>query len=198
MSSSENFQELLQRVRNGDTDSAGELLQRHLPNLRAYVRLKSGPALRERESHSDLVQSVCREFLQEASDLECADEPAFRAWLLRVAWHKILGRARHHRAQKRDRAREERAPEGGEESLLAAYGNICTPSRDAVAREEVARVESAFDQLSPAQRDVILEVCMQGRRHREVAAEMGKSEEALRQLLSRARARLALALAETA
>lgn len=197
MSAVENFQGLLQRARDGDAKAAGCLLERHLPNLRAYVRLKSGPALRERESHSDLVQSVCREFLQEADRLECVDESAFRAWLLRVAWHKILGRVRHHRAQKRDVAREEHQPPAGEESLLSAYGNFCTPSRDVVAREEVARIESAFDQLSEPQRDVILEVCMHGRPHKDVAAEMGKSEEALRQLLSRARARLALALAES-
>ena len=37
----------------------------HLDDLRAFVRLKIDPRLRVRESGSDLVQSICREVLED-------------------------------------------------------------------------------------------------------------------------------------
>ncbi len=157
------------------------------------MRLKAGPALRARESQSDLVQSVCREALEDLSRIECADEDAFRGWLMQVALHKILGRANYHRAQRRDPGREAK---GGAPSVLEAYAGFCTPSRDAMVEEETRRIEAAFDRLPENYRDVILASCIEGRSHRELAERWGKSEEALRQLLTRARARLGMLLGE--
>ena len=46
------------------------LLTEHLPALRAYVRARLGPKLAAHESASDVVQSVCRELLQEQGNLD--------------------------------------------------------------------------------------------------------------------------------
>ena len=43
-----------------DEASVEELLARHLPGLRAYVRLRAGPLVRAREAESDVVQSACQ------------------------------------------------------------------------------------------------------------------------------------------
>lgn len=185
------FGGLIERARGGDRDALESLLARHLQGLRAYVRLHSGRELRAVESQSDLVQSVCREVLHSLGGARCADEPSFRQWLYSIARHKILGKVDYHRAQKRDVRRLAGADDG---ALLAAYGTFCSPSQEASQREQVAAVEAAFDELSEDHRQVILEICVLGRSHREVAAEMGRSEEALRQLLVRARARLAMLL----
>ena len=72
-------------------------------------------------------------------------------------------------------------------NVLAAYGSFCTPSRDAMVAEEMGRIEGAFDRLSDEHREVILQARLEGRSHREIALEMGKSETAVRKLLSRAR-----------
>ena len=45
------------------------LLEEHLPRLRAFIRLRTNQAIRARESCSDLVQSVCREVLEEQRKL---------------------------------------------------------------------------------------------------------------------------------
>lgn len=42
----------------GDRAALDALVVRFLPELRAFVRLRAGPALREWESTSDIVQSV--------------------------------------------------------------------------------------------------------------------------------------------
>ncbi|MCA8975247.1 MAG: hypothetical protein KDC98_11025, partial [Planctomycetes bacterium] len=55
--------DLVDSASHGDPQAVEELLVRHLPRLRAFVRLRSPFALRARESCSDLVQSVCREVI---------------------------------------------------------------------------------------------------------------------------------------
>ncbi len=187
----DDFASLFRRAREGDRDALEGLLRRHLDELRAYVRLKCGPRLRVQESQSDIVQSVCREVLGDVAELEVDDEDAFRRWLFGVAYHKITHKAEYHGAQKRDTARK--VPLDG---VLEVYGGFVTPSRQAEVADEVERVERAFDLLPEEYRNVILQVCLRSRSHREVAAEMGRSEEALRKLLSRARARLALLMQE--
>ena len=59
---------------------------------------------------------------------------------------------------------------------------------------EIARIEAAFDGLPDEYRDVIVEACVLGKPHREIAGAMNRSEQAVRSLLQRARARLALLL----
>ena len=86
-------------------------------------------------------------------------------------------------------------PDGaGSASTLQAYGAFCTPSRSAAVKEEIERIEGAFDKLPDDYREVITMACLAGMPHREIAAKLSKSEPAVRQLLSRARARLALLL----
>ena len=70
------------------------LLERHVPSLRKFLRLRCGPRIRDMESVSDLVQSVCREALQELDDFEYRGEPAFRAWLFRLAERRVVDRVR--------------------------------------------------------------------------------------------------------
>jgi DNA-directed RNA polymerase specialized sigma24 family protein len=61
----------------GDQLAIEALLERHLPGLRAFVRLRAGPAVRTRESTTDVVQSACREVLAHF-DWQRADRPAGR------------------------------------------------------------------------------------------------------------------------
>ena len=63
-----------------------QLLERHLPTLRAYVRRNLDAALADRESTSDLVQSVCREVLQSRGQY------TFRGDAARVSAPRALAR----------------------------------------------------------------------------------------------------------
>ena len=57
---------LVNRATQGDSNAVEALLVEHLPALRAFVRLKAGALLLEKESCSDLAQSVCRDVLANA------------------------------------------------------------------------------------------------------------------------------------
>lgn len=166
------------------------LVTRHLPALRAFVRLRMGRELRAREESCDLVQSVAREVLQNAERFQHGGEAGFREWLFTTAHRKVVNRLEHWRAARRDGARER--PISLPDELLGLGG---TPSRHASAREELAKVEAAFDQLSEEQRDVVMMSRLLGLSHAEIAVRSGKSEVAVRKTLSRALARLAAVLA---
>lgn len=189
------FASLFARAKTGDTDAADALMRRHLDGLNAFVRLKSGPLLRQLESCSDLVQTACREALRDLPKVDCADENAFKQWLFTVAHNKLRGKVDYHTARKRDPRLAVPLDAQSSAGLLGAYASFCTPSQHAQAREEVERVERAFATLDEEQRRAILEISLLGRSHADVAAELGKSEVAMRKVLSRARARLAVLLA---
>lgn len=187
--------DLAARASGGDRQALGLLLARHLPSLQAYVRLKAGPVLRARESLSDLVQSVCVEVLQDLPGFEFRGEARFRHWLFQHALHKVVNKANYHRAQKRDLGRERAMPAGdsasGEHaSVLACYASICTPSRHASGREALARFEAAFDRLPDDYREAITLQRLVGMPYAEIAAAMGRSEGAVRNLVHRGLARL--------
>ncbi|MBK8979364.1 MAG: sigma-70 family RNA polymerase sigma factor [Planctomycetes bacterium] len=178
---------LVEAVTRGDVPALEDLLADYLPRLHAYVRLRMGPALRAREGTLDVVQSVCREVLGDVRQgFDYRGESAFLGWLMQAALNKIRDRHRYHAAQKRDAAREADV----EAEDLSAYASLLTPTRVAVGRESVERMERAFDQLSDEHREVIVLARGIGLSHAEIAERMGRSPGATRMLLGRALARL--------
>ena len=164
------------------------LLERHLPALQTYVRLKAGALLRARESCTDLAQSVCRELLTDQDALAFENDATFRACLYQAAERKIIDRHRYYTRQKRDVNRTISLQEA--EVLATSYARIASPSTVAGARERVRMLEAAFDELPDEHRDVILLFQVAGLSHREIADQLGRTETACRSLLSRAQAKL--------
>lgn len=179
----------------GDEQALAQLLQRHLPAVRAFVRSHMAPQLRARESASDVVQSVCRELLTHQDRFQHPGENGFVAWLYTTARRKIQNRARDIQREKRDAAREVHdLSESTLGALGAAYARISSPSGRALRAEEVARLEQAIDQLPEEQREVITLAHLAGLSRAQIGEQMGRSEEAVRALLHRAKARLAILL----
>lgn len=196
---SEESKNLVDRATRGDQPALAELLQKHLPGLRAYLRLEAGQLVRAKESCSDLVQSVCREVLADVGSFEYRGEAAFRHWLYTAALRKVMDRNRYWNQDKRDAARE--ASLDGEcrdsddaSRMLEQYGGFYTPSHDASMKEQLARLERAFDTLPAEYRQVVTLARIVGLPHREIAAQLGKTEVATRHLLARAMARLSTIL----
>ena len=189
--SEERHATLVEQATQGDGDALDALLERHLPNLLTYVRLHAGPLLLGKESAIDLVQSVCRQVLGELDRFEYRGEPAFRKWLFTTALNKIRKRHRYWRAEGRD-PRREAAPAGSTSGfdLGALAVSYTTPSRVAIAEEDMARLEHAFDQLSDDDKKVITLSRILDLPHRDVAQELGRSEGATRVMLHRALYRL--------
>ena len=165
-------------------------------DVHALVRLGAGEVLRRRESVDDLAQSICREILMDLPAFRGCEIAQFKKWVATLALHKLQDRYRFWTAERRDVRRDQAVAVGessvGADPLLRRYASFCTPSRDAAAREEVDRIEDAFGRLPAEYAQVIALACVAEWSHKEIADEMGRSEGAVRMLLSRARARLAL------
>lgn len=164
-------------------------LGRMLPGLRAFIRLRTGPEIRAQESCSDLVQSVCRELIEEWSVLDFPNDAALRSWLFTTALHKVRNRARHLHQQRRDVDREVRGTLGAE--LAAGYADLGTPSAAAMTAEQIEQLEAAFDRLPEDYREVITLARLAGLPLAEVGERMGgRSQGAITMLLGRALATL--------
>lgn len=194
---------LVERASHGDVIALEELLQEHLPSLRAFVRLRSGPTIRAKESVSDLVQSTCREVLQGLERFQWEGAASFRAWLYTTAQRKIAHRAEHWNAAKRaiglEVALDPRGATGADEDarVLDVYRALGgSPSAEVVGIETFERLERAFEALSPEEREVITLSRIVGLSHREISLELGCTEGAARVRLFRALAHLSERLAE--
>ena len=187
----ENTADLAERAARGDGEAVDALVTLHLPSLRAYVRAHMGAALRARESCSDLVQSVCRELLTHQERFQHPGEEAFRAWLFTTARRKIANRARDLEAARRDPSRE--AAGGFDETALGlAYARFTSPTGVVLRAEDLERLEGALERLNEDQREVLTLAYMAGLSRAEIGRQTGRSEEAVRALLHRATARLAI------
>lgn len=180
-----------------------EWLQKYLPSVEAFMRLRAGALVRAKESCADLAQSVCREILENRDRLQYDGEVGFRRWLFTTARRKIADRVDYYKALKRDVGREIAASPTVESDMapgaavLDQYGTLYTPSREMAAKEELQRVEAAFDRLPEDHQEVILMARILRMSRREIGEQTGRSEQAVRSLLYRALAGLAEEIARS-
>ncbi len=187
---------LVERASDGDGLAADALLERFLPELRAFVARRAGPGLERRESTSDLVQSTCREVLQHLPRFRYDGEDGFRRWLFKTALRKIQDRHCYWQAERRRAERETTAEPLSPSRSRGREGprTSATPSRAAAASEELERVARALAELPESYREVIRLHQVEGLSHQEIAGRLGTSEAYARTLLSRGLARLARVL----
>lgn len=187
-------------ARAGEPHALTSLFERNLAPLVAFIRARTGRAIAGRESASDIAQSVFREVLQDADRIELKGEGAFRNWLYMQATRKVLDRAKFHGRDRRDVAREVAIPEAGPgaDALLGCYATIASPSRHAVAREELERFERAVQALPENQRDAVTMSRLMGLSYDQVAEQLGVSESAVRGLVARGLAALSTELDDDA
>jgi len=166
------------------------LLAKHLAALRAYVRLRSGAQVRNRESASDLAQSICVEVLRGQDRFEFENEAQFRGLLYQIADRKLIDRARYWLAECRNPGRESPPLRDDaaaiDEELMRTYGTVWTPSREAMSVEEIQRIERTMDRMPEHYRRVILMARFEHLDHAALAARLGKTEGAIRTMLCRA------------
>jgi RNA polymerase sigma factor (sigma-70 family) len=183
---------LLHAAQKGDREAQEALLELHLPRLRAFVRLRADPALRAKESSTDILQSTCREVLQHLDQVEYRSEAALRGWLHTVTLNKVREKRRYHFAEKR---RPDYEVQGARDSQLGdAYSCLYSPSNAMIHDELVERMELAFDELSPDHREVISLSRIAELPLKEVAERMKRSPDGVRKLLARALVKLSAIL----
>ena len=180
----------LRAYRAGDPEVSDEVLGHVEGLLQRYVRGEMGPKLRSLEESVDLTQSLLLAFHMAASDgkIGAGDEPGLRAYLKSMVRHKIANRADRIGAQKRGGGRLPASLDSNfdDEASLPLPADNLTASVVFRVKETRQRIE----EHSSEEERVILEGRLLGRTDREIAAELGKSPDAVRMIWQRARARM--------
>ena len=115
-----------------------------------------------------------------------------------AALNKIRERREHWQAERRDPALEVCLPMTSDSvnQLCDGYAALGSPVEAAIGHELVVRLEAAFDRLPERYREMLTLSRILGLSHTEIADQIGKSEGAVRTLLSRALVRLSALLDE--
>ena len=188
---------VLKQAAQGDARAIDALIEQNLPALLGYVRCRIDPVIRDHESCADIVQSVCREVLEAEEKFDYRGLPAFRKWLFTKALAKLMDRKRFYLAEKRNPERELRVSSfTAGTKIEGLYASLCSPSQAAVAKEDIERLERAFDKLQEDYQEVLRLAHYVGMSRAESAVEMGRSVGAVRVLLHRALGLLGLLMHE--
>lgn len=167
-------------ARNGDPAELGNLLDACQAYLRKIAEEELPRNLRGKVGASDLVQDTLFKGAICFRDFRGSTRPELAAWLRRILLNELHNLRDAFAAQKRDVANEQHAA-----TEVADPWQI-SPSAEALSREEAERLDAALQRLPEEARQVIL------LRHRdhltfpEIAAMIGKSEEAARKIWVRA------------
>lgn len=185
---------LLKEARDGSPEALDRLYARVAGRLLAIIRLRLGPDLRARLESRDILQATLLRSFQHLDRFEGEGGTSLIAWLARIAEREILDQVDYLHRGRRDAARELPLADG----LDRAAAHVKSALSQAALGEEVGRLHAAIETLEPDYREVILLRKLEERPFREVAARMGRTEDACRMLLVRAMAALTVALHETA
>lgn len=165
------LENLVRRAQAGDREAAGELLSRYEGRVRASIRRRLGPDLRQRVDTDDIFQSTIAASLDGLEGFRYEGEQALIAWLTAVAERRLISVARRHRAEKRDVGRESplRAAE-------AIPGERTSPTQGVVRGEARESVKQAVSRLPQQQRRVVEMRSFEGLTFREIAERLELSD----------------------
>ena len=159
--------------------------EKHRERLLSVIYLRMGPNLRVRMDPEDVLQEVAIEAVNSWHTL--SDEQNAGAWLVTLARRKV---ARILRDQIGVAARDPRR-ERTIKTELPLADRRSGPVTHADRKDRLELLEQAIQRLSDDHRDVILLMKIDGLSAKEVAEQMGRTENAVHLLLSRALKRLA-------
>ena len=169
----------------GEADTRGLLLERIRPRVVTWCGARMPPSLRAHCEAEDLAQDVLMAAHDGLASFRGEDARSFHAWLFRIAENRIRDLLDHAGALKR------KLPE-------PANFSQTSPSGFAMRRESAERVRAALATLPDDYRTVIRLRRIEERPVPEIAAEMGRSENAVRILYFRSLQALREALGDDA
>jgi RNA polymerase sigma-70 factor (ECF subfamily) len=186
MAASDDFPELIRRVRQGDADAAAAVVAQYESVIRRVIRFRlTDSRLRAVFDSMDICQSVLGSFFVRAAngdyDLQSPDELA--RLLVGIARNKLATQARRQSTDKRDYRRGN--AEISNQDLLP--GDAPSPSRHFAAKELLNAVRA---KLSPEELH-LAELRQAGQEWAEIAVHVGDNPAALRKRFSRAMDRVA-------
>jgi RNA polymerase sigma-70 factor (ECF subfamily) len=155
--------ELLERLKGGDEEVVGILVERTLPSLKRWARGRLPPWARTMAETQDLVQDAVLRTLPRLKTFEARHPGALQAYLRQAIGNHI-----------RDEIRKVRTRPPVSELPDDHPDNAPSPLERAIGREGLDRYESALERLKPADREAIVARLELQQSYEEVAIALGK------------------------
>jgi RNA polymerase sigma-70 factor (ECF subfamily) len=181
---------LLRAARQGSREALGELYARYGSRLLAFIRVRMGRDLRAHVESRDILQGTLLKSFQRIEQFEGGDGATLMGWLMRIAENEIRDQVDYQHRRRRDVDAAVPLDAGG----IDVAARVRSALSEAVVNEEAERLGAALETLEPDHREVIVLRKLEELSFKEVAARMGRSEDACRMLLARAMVALTLRL----
>jgi RNA polymerase sigma-70 factor (ECF subfamily) len=175
--------ELIAAFKAGSESAATELFDRYCEKLMRLARKRIGQRMASRIDPEDVLQSAFRTFFSRVRNDEFTFEGQHDLFklLVRLTVNKTLRQVAHHRAAKRDPARE--AGQGAEDDDLLARltADDPTPEVELALLDEFEKLLSRLPEFDQK----VLELRFEGYSTAEIAQRLGSYERKVRRVLER-------------
>ena len=181
---------LLKGISEGSAEALASFLDVNRRQLMAFISRRLGDALRTKVEVEDIFQDVSAEAIRTLTPEWPGEREPF-SWLCHLSERKIVDAHRHHfDAQKRDagkeRALDARSSGGGEIGLVnMLVKSMTTPSAAFSRNAREGRLNAAIAELKEDQREAIRLKYIENKPSKEIAEALGKSDAAVRVMLTR-------------
>ena len=187
------FDELMDRLNDGDEEAAAEIFNRFVRRLIFLARSRLNAQVRQKEDPEDVVQSVFRSFFtrQVEGQFEIGSWGSLWAMLAVITLRKCGNRIEYFQAAKRNVQRDipgGTKPNETEESRLAWEGiaREPTPAEAAAITETLEELMAGLDQRER----LILSLRLQEYTVQEISEQVDRSERTIARVLERVRERM--------
>ena len=191
------------QVRRGDPEALARYCEDLRRPLGAFIDRRLGAALKRKVEVEDMLQETFAEAIRATAKTDLSTRDLF-GWLCQIAEHRIIDAHRFHfDAQKRDAGREvslqgPAAPsESGEAGLIHLLAlSMTTPSQAFSRNVREQRMHEALASLAEDQREALRLRYIENLPSKEIAERLGRTDAAVRVLLTRSLKKLQLILGE--
>ena len=190
---------LLERIRKGDTEALAEYVELQRLPLISIIRRKMSGGLLSKVEPDDILQEVCTSAMQSLADVDFTDRDPF-VWLCHLVDRRVVDAHRRFNAKKRAADQEVRmfggdGSQGGVIDMLVA--SITSPSMAFSRKQKEAKLWSALRSLPDEQQQALTMRYVQNLGSKEIAQQLGKSDGAIRVMLTRATKKLEQIMSES-
>jgi len=183
--------DIIARLKKHDANALAAFIQSHRPQLMAFIERQLGTALRRKVEPDDIYQETCAEAIRALPTAEMGDRDPF-SWLCQIAERRIIDlHRRFFDAKKRDAGREVPLGSGGGTDTQPAglinmlVASMTTPSKAFSRNAREALLNEALLKLPDEQREALRMRYVENLPSKQIAEKLGKSDAAVRVMLTR-------------
>lgn len=190
-----NSDALVERIRQRDTKALADFIDVRRGALMTYIERQLGAALRRKLEPDDVFQEVSAEAVRGLPAIDLANRDPF-GWLCQIAERRIIdAHRRYFGAAKRDAGREvslnRSSPDDSRAGMIdLLVASMTTASKMYSRNVREARLAEALASLPFDQREALRLRYVEGLPSKQIALQLGKTDGAVRVMLTRSLNRL--------